>query len=52
MFISTTAALRRTASDAGGGLDFGIAFSRFSELRFDYQLEHLSLTRSIGIPDC
>ena len=36
--------------DAGGGLDFGIGVSRFSELRFGYQLEHLSLTRNIGIP--
>jgi NTE family protein len=36
--------------DAGGGLDFGVAINRFSELRFGYQLEHLSLTRSIGIP--
>ena len=36
--------------DLGGGLDFGIAVNRFSELRFGYQLEHLSLTRSIGIP--
>ncbi len=36
--------------DAGGGLDFGVAFDRFSELRFGYQIEHLSLTRSIGIP--
>jgi NTE family protein len=36
--------------DAGGSLDFGIAVSRFSELRFGYQIEHLSLTRNIGIP--
>jgi len=36
--------------DAGGGLDFGVAFNRFSELRFGYQIEHLSLTRTIGIP--
>ena len=36
--------------DAGGGLDFGVAISRFSELRFGYQLEHLSLTRAIGVP--
>jgi NTE family protein len=36
--------------DAGGGLDLGIAFNRFAELRFGYQLEHLSLRRSIGTP--
>ena len=36
--------------EAGGGLDFGVAFNRFSELRFGYQLEHLSLTRTIGVP--
>jgi NTE family protein len=36
--------------EAGGGLDFGVAFNRFSELRFGYQLEHLSLTRTIGLP--
>ena len=36
--------------DLGGGLDFGIAVNRFSELRFGYELEHLSLTRSIGTP--
>jgi NTE family protein len=35
---------------AGGGLDFGIAVSRFSELRFGYQSSHFSLDRSIGIP--
>ena len=33
---------------AGGGLDFGIAASRFSELRFGYQADYLSLTRNIG----
>ena len=36
--------------EAGGGVDFGVAFNRFSELRFGYQLEHLSLTRTIGLP--
>ena len=35
---------------AGGGLDFGVAASRFSELRFGYQLDYLSLTRTIGSP--
>ncbi|HWX92039.1 MAG TPA: patatin-like phospholipase family protein [Terriglobales bacterium] len=35
---------------AGGGLDFGVAASRFSELRFGYQLDHLSLTKTIGSP--
>ena len=34
----------------GGGLDFGVAANRFSELRFGYQAGHLSLNRSIGIP--
>jgi len=36
--------------DAGGGLDLGVAFNRFSELRFGYQTGYLSLSRSIGIP--
>jgi NTE family protein len=35
----------------GGGFDVGLAFDRFSELRVGYQIEHLSLTREIGIPD-
>ena len=35
---------------AGGGLDFGVAASRFSELRFGYQTDFLSLSRSIGSP--
>jgi NTE family protein len=35
---------------AGGGLDFGVAANRFSELRFGYQLDYLSLTRTIGTP--
>jgi NTE family protein len=35
---------------AGGGLDFGVAASRFSELRFGYQLDYLSLTKTIGNP--
>jgi NTE family protein len=35
---------------AGGGLDFGVAFNRFSELRFGYQADHFSLNRSIGVP--
>lgn len=35
----------------GGGLDLGVTFNRFSQLRFGYQLEHLSLTRQIGTPD-
>jgi NTE family protein len=35
---------------AGGGLDFGVAANRFSELRFGYQADHLSLNRSIGLP--
>jgi NTE family protein len=34
----------------GGGLDFGIAANRFSELRFGYQTGLLSLSRSIGTP--
>lgn len=33
---------------AGGGLDFGVAASRFSEIRFGYQLDYLSLTKTIG----
>lgn len=37
--------------EAGGGLDFGVAVNRFSELRFGYQLEQLSLNRSIGISE-
>jgi NTE family protein len=32
----------------GGGLDVGIAFDRFSELRLGYQLENLNLSRQIG----
>jgi len=36
--------------NAGGGLDFGVAVNRFSELRFGYQTGFLSLTRSIGNP--
>jgi NTE family protein len=36
---------------AGGGLDFGVTFNRYSQLRFGYQVEHLSLTRQIGTPD-
>lgn len=36
--------------EAGGGFDFGVAADRFSELRFGYQIEHLSLTRTIGVP--
>jgi len=36
--------------NAGGGLDFGVAVNRFSELRFGYQTGFLSLTRSIGSP--
>ncbi len=35
---------------AGGGLDFGVAASRFSELRFGYQLGYFALNRTIGIP--
>ena len=38
----------------GGGLDFGIAFDRYSELRFGYQDEHLHFSRQIGaqgLPD-
>ena len=35
----------------GGGFDFGIAIDRFSELRFGYQIEHLGLSREIGVPD-
>jgi NTE family protein len=37
-------------NSVGGGVDFGIAANRFSELRFGYQADHLSLNRSIGIP--
>ncbi len=36
--------------NAGGGLDFGVAANRFSELRFGYQTGFLSLSRSIGSP--
>src|SRR5215469_3332612 len=32
----------------GGALDLGIAFNRFSELRFGYQAEHLHFSRQIG----
>jgi len=35
----------------GGGFDGGVAIDRFSELRVGYQIEHLSLTREIGLPD-
>jgi NTE family protein len=35
----------------GGGFDVGLAIDRFSELRVGYQIEHLSLTREIGVPD-
>ena len=35
----------------GGGIDLGIAIDRFSELRFGYQIEHLGLSREIGIPE-
>jgi NTE family protein len=35
---------------AGGGLDFGVAANRFSELRFGYQLGYLALNRTIGVP--
>jgi NTE family protein len=35
----------------GGGLDAGVAIDRFSELRFGYQIEHLSVSREIGTPD-
>ena len=37
--------------DLGGGVDLGIAINRFSELRFGHQIEHFSLTRSIGVPE-
>jgi NTE family protein len=37
-------------NSVGGGLDFGVAANRFSELRFGYQADHLSLNRSIGLP--
>lgn len=33
---------------AGGGLDFGIAFNRYSQLRVGYQIEHLSFSKQIG----
>jgi NTE family protein len=36
--------------NAGGGLDFGVAANRFSELRFGYQTGFLSMSRSIGPP--
>lgn len=36
---------------AGGGVDFGVAANRFSELRFGYQTGYLSLSRSIGTPE-
>jgi NTE family protein len=35
----------------GGGFDFGVAVSRFSELRFGYQTGYESLTREIGTPE-
>lgn len=35
----------------GGGLDFGVAFDRYSELRFGYQDEHLHFSRQIGAQD-
>jgi NTE family protein len=35
----------------GGGLDFGIAFDRYSELRFGYQDQHLHFSRQIGAQD-
>jgi NTE family protein len=35
----------------GGGLDFGIAFDRYSELRAGYQVEHLHFGRQIGAPE-
>jgi NTE family protein len=35
----------------GGGLDFGIAFDRYSELRFGYQGEHLHFGKQIGAQD-
>ena len=37
--------------NAGGGLDFGIAIDRFSELRFGYQVGQVALKRDIGTPD-
>lgn len=37
--------------NVGGGLDFGIAIDRFSELRFGYQVGQVSLKRDIGTPD-
>ncbi len=35
----------------GGGLDFGVTFNRFNQLRFGYQIGHLSLTKQIGASD-
>jgi NTE family protein len=37
--------------NVGGGLDFGIAISRFSELRFGYQIGQFSFHRDIGTPE-
>ncbi len=35
----------------GGGIDLGITFNRYSQVRFGYQVENLSLSRQIGIPE-
>jgi NTE family protein len=35
----------------GGGLDLGVTFNRYSELRFGYQNEHFHFSRQIGVAD-
>jgi len=50
LYLNDTRIATYRQHDLGGGLDFGVAANRFSELRFGYQLEHFSLSRSIGIP--
>jgi NTE family protein len=50
LYLDDTRIATYRQHDLGGGLDFGVAANRFSELRFGYQIEHFSLSRSIGIP--
>lgn len=35
----------------GGGVDMGLAFNRYSELRIGYQLENFKLSRNIGLAE-
>jgi len=37
--------------EAGGGLDFGLAFNRFTELRLGYQAGYQKFARQIGTPE-